>query len=100
MHVVVGFNDSRGFDLNPIRVSGYAWSDNGGLTFTDGGPLPSAPAGSLGTVLLPQVFGDPDVKYVPGGAGCQFIYSSILARGSGPAQLYRCCPDDGGPQVH
>jgi hypothetical protein len=88
MHIVVGFNDSRGFDLNPIRVSGYAWSDNGGLTFTDGGPLPSAPAGSLGTLLLPQVFGDPDVKYVPGGAGCQFIYSSILARGVGPAPNY------------
>jgi hypothetical protein len=29
---------------------------------------------------LPQIFGDPDVKYVPGGAGCQFIYSSILVQ--------------------
>ncbi len=80
-HVVIGFNDTRGFSLNPVSVSGFAYSDDGGVTFTDGGQLPSVSNGSIGTTQLPQVFGDPDVKYVPGGAGCQFIYSSILVKG-------------------
>ena len=68
-HIVVGFNDFRGFALAVTSVSGFAYSDDGGATFTDGGQLP-APA--------TPVFGDPDVKYVPGGNGCQFIYSSIF----------------------
>ena len=34
------------------------------------------------------MFGDPDVKYVPGGAGCQFIYSSIEVVGLGAAPNY------------
>src|SRR5687767_163388 len=65
-HVVVGFNDFRGTN----SISGFQYSDDGGVTFTDGGQLP-VPANTL-------VRGDPDVHYVPGGAGCQFIYFSIL----------------------
>lgn len=84
-HVVVGFNDFRGFNVNPVSISGYAYSDDGGLTFTDGQQLPNVSQGQLSGTLLPQVFGDPDIKYVPGGAGCQFIYSSILVAGLGPA---------------
>ena len=72
-HIVVGFNDFRGFNLPITSVSGYAYSDDGGKTFTDGGQLPT-----LGPTATGLVFGDPDVKYVPGGNGCQFVYSSIF----------------------
>jgi len=74
-HIVVGFNDTRGFSLNPLSVSGYMYSDDGGQTFVDGGQLPSPGSSSIGGTLLPQVFGDPDVKYL---GGCNFVYSSIL----------------------
>src|SRR6266705_322178 len=40
-HIVVGFNDTRGFSLNPFGVSGFAYSDDGGATFIDGGQLPT-----------------------------------------------------------
>ena len=66
-HIVIGFNDSRGFRTTPVSVSGFMYSDDGGKTFTDGGQLPS-----LSTAL---VYGDPDVKYL---GACTFIYSSIL----------------------
>ncbi|MEP6865932.1 MAG: exo-alpha-sialidase [Deltaproteobacteria bacterium] len=74
-HIVIGFNDTRGFAKNPISVSGFMYSDDGGRTFTDGGQLPSPANDVVGTTLLPQVFGDPDIKYV---GGCTFIYSSIV----------------------
>lgn len=91
-HVVIGFNDFRGLRADPTAVavsaSGFAYSDDGGKTFTDGGQLPNESTGIFGTFLFPQVFGDPDVKYVPGGNGCQFIYSSLLAQGYGTAPNY------------
>ena len=40
-HVVIGYNDTRGFALNPISVSGVQYSDDGGQTFVDGGQLPT-----------------------------------------------------------
>src|SRR3954467_8807419 len=77
MHIVVGYNDTRGFSLSPASVSGFAYSDDGGLNFTDGGQLPTATVGHTPDgATYPQVFGDADIKYVPGGGGCQFIYSS------------------------
>ena len=74
-HIVIGFNDTRGFSLNPISVSGYMYSADGGETFVDGGQLPSPGNQSIGTTLLPQVFGDPEVKYL---GNCVFVYSSIV----------------------
>ena len=76
-HVVIGFNDFRGFDngSNPTSVSGFMYSDDGGATFVDGGQLPSPGTDTIGTTRFPQVFGDPDVRYL---GGCNFIYSSIL----------------------
>ena len=74
-HVVVGFNDQRGFALNPLSVSGFMYSDDGGATFTDGGQLPSPGDTNLGGTLLPQIFGDPEIKYL---GGCTFVYSSII----------------------
>src|SRR2546423_1628224 len=66
-HVVVGLNDTRGFSSNPVSVSGFAYSDDGGVTFTDGGQLPtpgvgvgSIPADTLSGTNYPQVFGDPE----------------------------------------
>ena len=84
-HVVVGFNDFRGFARNPLSVSGYMYSDDGGVTFHDGGQLPSPGNQSLGGVLFPLVFGDPDVKYL---GACNFIYTSLLIKlaGGGVAQ--------------
>lgn len=87
-HLVVAFNDFRGLDVNPTvtpaSASGFAYSDDGGVTWVDGGQLPVVSNGQLSNgTKLPQVFGDPDVKYVPGGAGCQFIYSSIEVVGFG-----------------
>jgi hypothetical protein len=43
-HVVVGFNDFRGFrdpSTTITSISGFMYSDDGGQTFTDGGQLPS-----------------------------------------------------------
>ena len=65
-HVVVGFNDTRGFALTPISVSGFMYSDDGGKTFADGGQLPTTTA---------DVFGDPEIKYL---GACNFVYASIL----------------------
>lgn len=79
-NIVIGFNDTRGFSRNPISVSGYMVSHDGGTTFTDGGQLPSPePHDTIGTgtTKYPQVFGDPDVKYL---GGCTFVYSSIMVR--------------------
>src|SRR6266550_3461260 len=76
-HVVVGVNDTRGFGLNPISVSGFQYSDDGGATFTDGGQLPvTTGTQSIGGTVYPQVFGDPEVKYL---GGSTFIYFSIIA---------------------
>jgi hypothetical protein len=88
-HIVVGFNDTRGFDLSPVSVSGFAYSDDGGAMFVDGGQLPTtnltAFNGSFNGTSYPKVYGDPDVKYVPGGNGLQFIYASIFMKGLGTA---------------
>ena len=73
-HLVVGFNDFRGFDREQISVSGFMYSDDGGKTFVDGGQLPPGPPDMFG---FPFVFGDPDVKYL---GGCKFVYSSILLK--------------------
>jgi uncharacterized repeat protein (TIGR01451 family) len=84
-HVVIGFNDFAGFNNNPVSVSGFAYSDDGGAHFTYGHQLPSVSNGNIGTTQLPQVVGDPVLAYVPGGSGGQFIYSSIevVGRGTG-----------------
>jgi hypothetical protein len=75
-HVVVAMNDTRGFGLSPLSVSGFAYSDDGGLTFTDGGQLPvTTGTTTVGTTVVPQVFGDPEVKYL---GGSTFIYFSIV----------------------
>lgn len=74
-HIVVGFNDFRGFNRNPVSISGFMYSDDGGQTFIDGGQLPTPGNDTIGSTRLPIVFGDPDVEYL---GGCTFIYSSIL----------------------
>jgi hypothetical protein len=76
-HIVIGFNDFRGFSSNPISVSGFMYSDDGGLTFVDGRQLPSPGTDTIGATRLPQIYGDPDIKYL---GGCTFIYSSIIVK--------------------
>ena len=76
-HVVVGFNDFRGFRdprTTTTSISGFMYSDDGGQTFTDGGQLPSPGTDIVSGQLFPQIFGDPDVKYL---GGCTFAYASI-----------------------
>jgi hypothetical protein len=77
-HVVVGFNDFRGFANANFSISGFMYSDDGGVTFIDGGQLPTGPTTVIGGQRFPQVFGDPDVKYL---GGCNFVYSSIMLKG-------------------
>src|SRR4030095_14393954 len=81
-HVVIVFNDFRGFSKDPLSISGFMYSDDGGDTFTDGGQLPSRGNKVLFGQKWPQIFGDPDVQYL---GGCNFIYSSLLVRVSGNA---------------
>lgn len=83
-HIVVGVNDTRGFSLSPVSVSGFTYSDDGGVTFVDGGQLPtpgvgagSIAADSIGGTNYPQVFGDPEVEYI---GGSTFIYFSICVK--------------------
>jgi hypothetical protein len=65
--VVVGYNDTRGFLLPNVSVSGYAYSTDGGANWTDGGQLPTAGGSSA-------VFGDPDVKTWTDLSGNVFFY--------------------------
>ena len=84
-HVVIGFNDFRGFvdGSDTLSISGFMWSDDGGKTFVDGGRLPiTTGTVDLGGTLLPLVFGDPDVKDL---GGCNFIYTSIVIAPFGTA---------------
>jgi len=83
-HIVVGVNDTRGFSANPVSVSGFTYSDDGGVTFVDGGQLPtpgvgagSIAADSIAGTNYPQVFGDPEVEYI---GGSTFIYVSICVK--------------------
>lgn len=76
-HVVIGYNDFRQISGNPARVSGFMYSDDGGATLIDGGQLPSPGNQSIGATLYPQIFGDPEVKYL---GGSNFVYASIMVR--------------------
>ena len=76
-HIVIGYNDTRGFSENPISLSGVLYSADGGRTFVDGGRLPTPGNDVIGTTRLPQVFGDPEVKYL---GACTFVYSSIMIK--------------------
>lgn len=77
-HIVIGFNDTRGFSLNPLSVSGLMYSDDGGMTFVDGGQLPvTVPTSTIGSTIYPLVVGDPEVKYL---GGSTFIYLSIMVK--------------------
>ncbi|MEJ2720016.1 MAG: choice-of-anchor D domain-containing protein [bacterium] len=89
--VVVGFNDVRGFYLPNVSVSGYAYSSDGGATWTDGYQLPTAGGASA-------VYGDPDVKTWtdPGDSQVYFFYSSLYTNISGRSSLCIHVSTDGG----
>jgi hypothetical protein len=66
-------NDFRGFSRSPLSISGFSYSDDGGITFIDGGQLPvTVPTSVFLGQTYPQVFGDPEVKYL---GGSTFAYS-------------------------
>jgi hypothetical protein len=87
-HIVIGYNDFRAFSLDPtkspVSISGFMYSDNGGATFVDGGSLPTGPTTIIQGQLFPQIFGDPDVRYL---GGCNFTYTSLMVNGFGPSGL-------------
>ncbi|HEV7798211.1 MAG TPA: hypothetical protein VGO73_08655, partial [Pyrinomonadaceae bacterium] len=91
LHVVVGYNDAQGFATNPNKLSGFATSHDGGVTFTTIGTMPSPGNQNIGATLFPQIFGDPDVKWLPAPStpnGGVFIYSSIEVRTiTGPSTI-------------
>lgn len=70
--IVIGWNDGQGFVDGVSTVSGYGYSTDRGLTWTDGGAVPNGP----GT----QVFGDPSVVVTNSGT---WVYTS-LDQGSPP----------------
>jgi uncharacterized repeat protein (TIGR01451 family) len=75
-HIVVAMNDFRGFSRNPASISGFSYSNDGGLTFIDGGQLPvTVPTSVFLGQTFPQVFGDPEVKYL---GGSTFAYFSLV----------------------
>src|SRR5262249_50856227 len=73
-HVVIAYNDFRGFSRDPISISGFSYSDDGRVTVVVGGQLPSPGTDTVAGQRFPQIFGDPDIKYV---GACTFIYSSL-----------------------
>jgi uncharacterized delta-60 repeat protein len=53
--VVVGFNDSGSYNISHGKLTGFAYSSDGGNTFTDGGQLPSSSkTGDGGSPVLAQ----------------------------------------------
>ena len=90
--VVVSYNDFRGFhcpNRSPgFQVNGWAYSLDGGATFTDGGPLPGR-TGPSGTCLVPPTFpqcgfsGDGELAVGPDGT----IYLAALYQTSTSSPL-------------
>lgn len=70
--VVVGWNDSKGFFVVGVTLSGFGYSTDGGQTFTDGGGLPLA-------LATDQAFGDPGIDTDQQG---NWYYNSIYTRGT------------------
>lgn len=89
--VVAGYNDVRGFSLPNVSVSGYAYSSDGGATWTDGGQLPTNGGVSA-------VYGDPDVKTWtdPNTLQIYFFYSSLYTTPGGSSSLCVHVSTDGG----
>jgi hypothetical protein len=84
-NIILGYNDGRGFSRQDgtVTLSGYQYSSDGGRTFTEGGQLPTGPTTELrnpaGELVgrYPQVFGDPDIKYIGNNT---FVYASIFLK--------------------
>ncbi len=83
LNVVIGFNEAQGFSTNPNKLSGFATSHDGGVNFTVTGVMPSPANQNIGATLYPQIFGDPDIKWIPTAVTAQtpnggvFVYASI-----------------------
>ena len=51
-NIIAGFNDSGSFIGGANKFTGYATSNNGGVSWTDGGTLPTNPNGDAGDPVL------------------------------------------------
>src|SRR5687768_2410740 len=82
-HVVVAFNDSGSNSGGTNKFTGWAHSSDGGVTFTDGGTLPSSVVGDAGDPVLAR------------DAVTGRVYLSTLGfSGAGTIQMWRS--DDNG----
>ncbi|HEY3411945.1 MAG TPA: sialidase family protein [Armatimonadota bacterium] len=72
-NIVAGYNDSAALSSVSRSMNGYSFSMDGGVTWTDGGGVPSAP----GTVSV----GDPSVVVNRAGV---FYYASMVLDYNGP----------------
>src|ERR1051326_8353733 len=51
-HVLIGFNDAGSYPTSNSKFTGFAYSSDGGATFTDGGALPFSSQGDAGEPAL------------------------------------------------
>lgn len=88
-HVVVGFDDTTSFHAHHGHFTGcfgsYAYSSDGGASFTDGGCIPF-PAGGVS-------FGDPTVTVGPTGI---FYYGQVVEDAKGDEYMSVSRSTDGG----
>ena len=81
--VLVGYNDSGSRAGGASKFTGFARSTDGGITFTDGGTLPTHANGDAGDPVLARH-----------DASGRIYYSTLAFSGSGIIQVFRS--DDGG----
>lgn len=89
-HVLVGYNDIRGFSESSVSVSGISTSSDGGVTWTDRGRLPTLGTGDA-------IMGDPDVEAWTDGSGqTLYFYSSLYTTPDGGKSIcVQVSSDDG-----
>jgi len=89
--VVIGYNDVRGFYLPTVSICGYSYSSDGGVTWTDGGQMPTYGTGDA-------VYGDPDVKTWtdPNTSQVYFFFASIYLDTNGDRSISLHVSTDGG----
>jgi hypothetical protein len=81
--VVIGFNDAGSVVGGANKFTGWAYSTDGGVTFTDGGTLPTSTIGDAGDPVLAR-------DEVTG----RIYFSTLGFSGAGTIQMFRS--DDGG----
>ena len=82
-NVVIGFNDSGSYTGGANKFTGYSYSTDGGITFVDGGTLPTSSVGDAGDPVLAR-------NELTG----RIYFCTLGFSGSGTIQVFRS--DDNG----